>query len=428
MRPVLGMATVNLLGPLTAILISPLLARAMGPEGRGQYAALTTTVLVVGLVGTLGFQDGFSYMVAQRALSTRLAVSMAFRWLVPLAVISSTSCVVLAYTLFGTADTTKRWLVLMAPIAIAQVAYNLYLGLATGAADAKGLNRVKVAATLTRAIPTLLLCLLLPMTAPLAAGLLLLAPVPGTIWLARRLRKYDPEDRADEAPHRELFRCSLSCWPGVLASVSSARLDQLIGLPLIGAHQLGLYAVAVSLAEIPMVIGVAARSVLLGMRGDAKDAQLKVVRVTVNLVGLGSVLASVASWFLIPTVFGHDFAMAVLPTVTLLGATVVYTFSVCVTAILISLGEVRAQSRALVFGSVVGMASLVGLRSFGAEGAAIASLAGYSAACLLCCRLLLSRTGTRLSDWLFCTPRDITRVLEIVVRRERPKAFRRAVP
>jgi O-antigen/teichoic acid export membrane protein len=69
MKPLVKMAAGNVVGPVTALVVSPILARSLGVDGRGVYAALTMPILMLGIVGTFGVQDGLAYAIAQRGLS-----------------------------------------------------------------------------------------------------------------------------------------------------------------------------------------------------------------------------------------------------------------------------------------------------------------------------------------------------------------------
>jgi hypothetical protein len=225
------------------------------------------------------------------------------------------------------------------------------------------------------------------------AGLLFLASMlPAVVIGVVRLRTAPPGSSrpeavavagppAGEGPHiptRSLVRYALRCLPGVLAAISSARLDQIVGLPVIGARQLGYYAAAVSVAEIPMAIATAARTVLMGRPSTADPREATAVArlsVLASVVACG--LLAAASPVAVPWFFGSDFAPAVGPAAILCAATVLYTGVVLLSAALLVGGRAGASSASLVAGSAVGVALLFLLAPWGATGAAVASLGGY---------------------------------------------------
>jgi O-antigen/teichoic acid export membrane protein len=393
MKPLAKMAAGNVVGPLTAIVVSPVLARSLGVDGRGVYAALTMPILMLGIVGTLGVQDGLAYAIAQRGLSARHA----FRYLwsaLPMASASTMAAAgAIGFLLFRNepGGVLKSFLILTLALPL-QIAYNMAIGIATGSADVKGVNGARIAPTIVRAAVVVTLCLATTVSPLTAATVLILSASVGLAWILVRCRHGVPVEPGSVPafPRAAMLKFSMTAFPGVLASVSTARLDQIIGLPLIGARQLGLYAVAVSLAEFPMVFGAAARTALLGMRADSVmgvEGRQLIRRVT-GTVAVAAAVMGLATWRLVPAVFGRDFSGVVLPALILLGATIVYTVANCLSAALLALGNPSGQSRALLVGAAASVGSLIAMRSLGATGASVASAVGYLVTATMCFTLL----------------------------------------
>jgi O-antigen/teichoic acid export membrane protein len=421
MKPLVKMAAGNVVGPATAIVVSPVLARSLGVDGRGVYAALTMPILMLGIVGTFGVQDGLAYAVAQRGLSPRRA----FRYLwstLPLASAATmAAAAAIGFLLFHNepGGVLRSFLILTLALPL-QIAYNMAIGIATGSADVSGVNGARIAPTIVRAVVVVTLCLTITISALVAAAVLILSASIGLTWVLIGCRHRDaPEVDAELAfPRVAMVKFSVTAFPGVLAGVSTARLDQIIGLPLIGAKQLGLYAVAVSLAEFPMVFGTAARSALLGMRAEAiigTEGQQLIRRVT-GAVAVGAAVMGLATWRLVPIVFGREFSGVVIPALILLGATVIYTVANCLSAALLALGNPSGQSRALLIGAVVSVGSLVGLRSYGATGASIASAIGYVVTAGMCFTLLRQDHGFSLRSAILPTRADVSWGARSIVR------------
>ncbi|MDP9796203.1 O-antigen/teichoic acid export membrane protein/O-antigen ligase [Catenuloplanes nepalensis] len=380
-RKMASASMANLLIPLSGLLTSPFLSRELGPEGRGLYAAITLPIIVCGWLGTAGLQDALTYHLREGRLSRRAAATVSLVAAVPLGLLGV--ALLAAVGLFVFADDRGHYdqLLVLALFAPAHILANLLIGALTGESDILGVNLVKVVPALIRTVMVVIACLAFDLSA-FWAGLLFLASVLAglALGLARLLRAGPQEAARAEpgVPVRSLLAYSLMCLPGVLAGISTARLDQIIGLPVIGAKELGYYAVAVSVAEIPMVIGVAARTVLMG-RSSAADRRLAArparLATLASLVACASLAA--AAPLAVPWVFGGAFAPAVLPTVILCAATVLYTSVVIMGAVLLADGRPGRSSAALVAGAVVGVVLLLVLAPFGAVGAAVASLAGY---------------------------------------------------
>lgn len=381
-RKLVSASAANLLIPISGLLVGPILSRELGPSGRGLYAALTLPIVVCGWFGTYGLQDALTFHLRDGRLSRRAAARVSLVAVLPLGVLGIGLLALIGLFVFGGTGHYGQFLVL-ALLAPLHVLANLLMGGLTGASDIRGVNLAKVLPALVRTGLLVFACLAFDLSA-FWAGLLFVTSIgAGVVVGLIRLWRAPAGDGADAAwdgtiPSRSLVAYSLAALPGVLAAISSARLDQIIGLPVIGAEELGYYAVAVSVAEIPMVIATAARTVLMGRPStDDPRRATRVARLAVAAsVGACAFLAAIAA-VAVPWVFGAAFAPAVLPTVILCAGTTLYTSMVIFSAVLLANNRAGWSSAALVTGSVVSIALLFLLSSMGAVGAAVASLAGY---------------------------------------------------
>ncbi|MGC4807011.1 lipopolysaccharide biosynthesis protein [Micromonospora sp. DT233] len=394
----------NLLIPVSGLLVSPFLSRELGPEGRGLYAALTLPIVVCGWLGTYGLQDALAFHVRRRRLSRPDAARVSLLAAVPLGLVAVLLLAALGLLVFDRAGDQRQQFVALTLLAPLHLVGNLVIGALTGAGDIGGVNLMKVLPAALRTTLMVVACVAFDLSAFWAALLFLTSTASGVLVGLPRLRRRaapggpgaaadraergDPDGPADRAaaldpagpiPVRSLLRYSLACLPGVLAATASARLDQVVGLPLLGARELGFYAVAVSVAELPTVVATAARTVLLGGAADDDPASaLRVARVAVPAAALGCALLAASAGLLVPRFFGADFAPATLPTVILCAGTVVFTCGQVYSALLLAHDEAARSSAALVAGSLTGVLLLVVLAPRGAVGAALASLIGYA--------------------------------------------------
>ncbi|MEU8185553.1 oligosaccharide flippase family protein [Micromonospora sp. NPDC049047] len=378
----------NLLIPVSGLLVSPFLSRELGPEGRGLYAALTLPIVICGWLGTYGLQDALTFHVRQGRLSGRDAARVSLLAALPLGLVAVLLLGVLGLFVFDRSEVDRQQFLALALLAPLHIMANLAIGALTGAADLGGVNLMKVVPAALRTILLVIACVALDLSAFWAAALFLTATASGVLVGLPRLRRRPgpasvtrPADPAEPIPVRSMIRYALTCLPGVLAATSSARLDQVIGLPLLGARELGFYAVAVSVAELPTVVATAARTVLMGGAGsEDHDSVLRVARIAVPVTALGCTVLAASAGLLVPRFFGAAFAPATLPTVILCAATVVFTCVQIFSALLLVHDKAGRSSVALVVGSLTGVLLLVGLAPLGAVGAALASLVGYAVA------------------------------------------------
>jgi O-antigen/teichoic acid export membrane protein len=377
----------NLLVPLMALAVAPLLARELGVEGRGIYTALTAPVLLAGIIGTFGLQDGLSQFISRRGLSPRRALKTAAVAVLALSAFTAGIMAILGLFLFEDHGQRLEYTFVLTTIPLL-IGHNLMIGIATGSRDIRGLNGTKLIPAAVRAMAVVLLCVFTDMTPFTAALLLLVAPVLGIIWqtwriLAARQPASPTDAGAAVSPgsNGQLFKFSLAAFPGVLAAMLMTRADQVIGLPLLGAEQLGHYAIAVTVAELPMMVATAGRSYILGHE-RTKDTR-GVPRLAWALLAANGaiclVLMAVVPWG-IPWIFGDAFKGSVIPCIILLFGTVCYTAMSLGSAILLSEGRPHSQSIAYTASACVGIAMLYVLSNLGAVGAALASVLGYAVA------------------------------------------------
>ena len=109
-------------------------------------------------------------------------------------------------------------------------------------------------------------------------------------------------------------------WVGAVSGVLLSRLDQVLMTPLSDARELGLYAVAVNIGDVPLVFVAAAGAVLLAFDGRDRDDRRVAAAARCVLLVAGSCAVVLAGLLpvLLPFVFGPDFADAYWPAVILL--------------------------------------------------------------------------------------------------------------
>ncbi|WP_281896101.1 lipopolysaccharide biosynthesis protein [Micromonospora humidisoli] len=393
----------NLLVPVSGLIVSPFLSRELGPEGRGLFAALTLPIVVCGWLGTYGLQDALAFHVRQRRLSRRDAARVSMLAAVPLGLVAVLLLGVLGLFVFDRTAGERQQFMLLTLLAPVHLLTNLVIGALTGASDVGGVNLMKAVPAVLRTVLMVIACVAFDLSPFWSALLALTSTATGVLFGLPRLRRragpascVETEngtapvvppgparragavDRPGPIPVRSLVRYALVCLPGVLAATSSARLDQVVGLPLLGARELGFYAVAVSVAELPTVVATAARTILMGgADAEGVTSVLWVARMALPAAAFGCAVLAAGAGLLVPRFFGVAFAPAVLPTVILCAATVVYTCVQVFSALLLAHGEPARSSAALVAGSLTGVLLLVVLAPSGAVGAALASLVGY---------------------------------------------------
>ena len=245
-------------------------------------------------------------------------------------------------------------------------------------------------------------------------------------WRLEKLR-FDPQTAA-ERPHlgKDMALYGLRGWGGVFAYLVTYRLDQALLVVLVAPAQLGFYAVAVSLAELPQTAFMQMKNILFA-ESAARDSMLLIARacrllllITVVLALMGMIIAPIA----VPIMFGKDFEPAIRMSQILFAGTVPFLTDSIIAAGMLSLGLPGRRSIGSIIGAIVTVIGLLVLcPRYGAIGAAWTSLAAYSTAAVIGMFIFSRTTGIRMRDIVVPRREDIVWLmnrLSKLARRGRP--------
>lgn len=377
----------NSFAPLAAFATAPILAHALGVDGRGALAAATAPFLLATTAATLGIPEALTYTIARSPSVVRRASRNGMLVLLTTGLLA-VAAVLLAAPLLSAGDRGLAALMVLATVGLVPA---LCLGAARGVAA--GLHRWDLVAR-ERAVASLLRLAaiaglaaaghLTPLTATLTIAL---SPVlAGAAYLPLRRVVWDGDARdgpgpGAAAPARAagLLHYGSRVWVGSLSGVLLARMDQLLMAPLAGTFELGLYAVAVNVGEVPLVVNSAVRDVVFSAdAGDRSDGRLTTAaRLSSVAVAVSALVLAATLPLWVEVVFGAEFAPAVPVAWVLLAAVALGMPGSVAGAALSARGRPGLRSASLLVASVVNVALvLVLVPAHGALGAAAATLAG----------------------------------------------------
>jgi O-antigen/teichoic acid export membrane protein len=218
---------------------------------------------------------------------------------------------------------------------------------------------------------------------------------------------------------RASLRLGFPAWVGSLAMFFNYRLDQFLLGVISSAAQLGVYSVAVNVSEVLLYAGNAAAvavtpAVARSVPAVGAAMALRVTRGLAAVTVAATVVAIAVGPFVIPTVYGNRYRDALTPYVILAAGSVGWTISVILSGALLGARASRLSS----FGSVAALGvSLVLdvalIPTYGATGAAIATTAGFAAAGATAGFAFLRRSGAPISE-LIPGPDDVRTLAGLV--------------
>lgn len=307
---------------------SVLLARTLGPEGRGLLLALTFWPILLAAVLNLSFNEAMSYRTARNVGTDREQVVAATGLWAVLLLAALAVPVIFGLLHLVVQDEYRPYFreitLFMAIFVPLTYLHLLFMAKLQGRGQMMRVNLLRVTQPLFYLIFLLgsygltdfgvlpvMAAMLSAQAVSVLTGALLAGPGVG---------------RPDRDMLRELGHSGWTFHKANLLLFASAELDKIIVLALLSTTEIGLYAVAVSMSTIGYSVVEQSLGLIL-MRemaaADGRDGQrqvfIRTMRTAVAVLVLVNGLAAALAVFWVPLLFGADFSDAVLPTMLLLG-------------------------------------------------------------------------------------------------------------
>jgi O-antigen/teichoic acid export membrane protein len=363
-----------------------LLARFLGPAGRGELAAILLWPSVLAAVGSLGVSEAVTYETARGSSPVKSVVGSSFA----IAAVQSFVLAVIGTFLVALVHRGDEPRIIRSSLLyLAFIPLNLLTLYA--AAVLNGLRqffafhalRLMVIAVTAGGIVAVATNETLTVEAAVAIYLVANVFTAATtiVVLARRGVL---SITCSQATVRRLLGFGIRTHTASLASMVNERLDQLVISIFLAPAKLGLYVIAVTMTSATMIIGQAAAGVVLPVVASLEDPTARIATATryVRWVLIGAVCIAipvlVSTPALIRILFGEEFVGAVLVTRVLLIASIFFSVNRVIAAVLNAVGRPLdagiAESLSLVV-TVAGLTLL--LPRLELLGAGVTSLVAY---------------------------------------------------
>jgi O-antigen/teichoic acid export membrane protein len=370
-----------------ALVTGPITARVLGPSGRGELTAAVVYSTYLAIILSLGLPTAVGYALATGRSGAGALLASVLRYagllVVPSVVTGMYAGLALSrFTTVGRVGVAV--LIGLTPVAVVGLCIEAMI---RARGELGVLTRTRFLALGFPAVAVVLLWLTgtLSVLSMTVTTVTLLALVVTYTWSRLQASPRDAE------PLRPLLRYGFRSAPGMMATAVSARLDQALIAPILGATALGLYSVAVTVSALPLALAWAVSTRAFAEVGTAsEDDKLLVASKYIRMALLLSIPATlgvaVASPVVMPLLYGAAFKSSLVPTLLLLPSTVALSFLGPAELCMSALGRPGRASAAEGAGTAVGVvALLVLLKPLGIRGAALATSLdfGVSAAVLI---------------------------------------------
>jgi O-antigen/teichoic acid export membrane protein len=406
-----GLTVVNLLVTLLGFVTGPLQARALGPTGRGELAAVMVVVTLTPWLLNLGM-NGF----VAREMSGSTDRGALFGTVIVLSLVSTLAGWAWAFPVAKVVSHGHQAVEVMVLFGFALLPFSLVGNVLSGAfwgdRNWRSLSVVRLLAPGLVVVGFLVLLAIHRFTVAsaasvtLGAGVISLAPL---VPMLRRTRGW----RFDPVLASRALKFGARAWLGTVANLGNLRLDQLLMAGLVPAAELGLYTVAVTMTSFTAVVTQALNLVVLPLvAGGDRTSVRRILRITLFGTALASVMLALVAPWIVPFLFGHAFGASVrLVQVLLIGTVLLAGNGVLNSALA---GDGHPGDTALAEGVGLGLtipALIVVLPSWGAMGAAVISDLSYGLVFVILLICAHRRLGGRLHQYLVPTAADLSELL-----------------
>lgn len=390
------------------LITGPLQARSLGPNGRGELAAITAVSLFLPIIAGFGLEAFVTRETARGTPPAEVVGTIGLTTLV-VGIVLAPAGFPLSALLAGRHHIVHIFILiqfLMLPFfLLAQVVYYLLVGLERWTA----ITAFRLIPAVGAASVIVILFVFNSMTVSAVAIVTLSTSVIAVLPGLPAVRSIG---RLQVRPSllRNAIPFGLQTWLGTLAVLTNGRLDQLLMIGLVAPRQLGLYAVAVTASSLSTQVSYSLSSPLLS-RVAAGERQLvaRSLRITLSFVIAVNVLLALIIPFVLPLLFGSRFDDAVPMALILLAAAV----PLCATSVLSS--AMVADGHPKIPATAEGLTLLITipgllllLPSMGGVGAALVSFIAYSANATFQLRAARANFGDSIRDFILPGRSDAT--------------------
>lgn len=425
-RDYIASAISQAVGLTTAALSLVLVARWLGPEGRGQYALLTGGAQVLALLGLAGFRTGAIYM-GSRGLVGFQTLCRAAEWISLLSGAFVMAAAVVAAAVFPRLVGGASWPACLAAfLTIPQLLAAHALGAVL--LSQQRLVRFNVTLIVQQIVWLTGLVVVLSFW-PSPAPALFAWMISHTLWVAliRRGLGLPLVPTFAHMPEAQAFKRVLSFGlqsaVGQVVQLLTYRISLFVISLHLDAHAVGIYSIATVVAEALWQVAASVANVNLPKVSATLDSSLltrgvgisyRLAVTTIFLVAVGVALC--APW-LVRWCFGSEYLEVVSPLRLLLPGTAMFSITLLLSSDLVARGYPRLSSAVALVTLVLSTTLYIVLvPRWGLLGAALAGTVAYTLSTVVMMIVHFRTTRIPTTRFLFLSPGDLRLLYTFLVR------------
>lgn len=388
---------------LVSMATTVLIARQLGPSGRGEYAVAITISAIGVQIANLGIHTSSSWAVAR---NRRLLGPLLANGLILAATLGTATALIAAALLLALPLTPllPPALLLIALLGIPfGVAYLVGQNLLLGIQHIRAYNFLELANRISGFAGIFLLSAVGVLTATWATASSLIALVTVTVAGAVYLRrKADHPARAQLGLARDFGAYGFRVYVAALLTFLVLRLDLLLVERMLGTSAAGQYSIAVSIAEVVTLPAIVAATILfprlsaISEESDRRSLTSRYAWWAALATGALGVVAALSAEPIIAFLFGPSFLPAVTPLTWLIPGAVGFAAYSVLMSYFYSIGTPALTILFPALGLLVNVSmNLALIPAYGLVGTAVASSCSYGCMLLLASAWFALRRTTR---------------------------------
>lgn len=361
-----------------ALVTSPILAQTLGVEDRGRLASGQAYVLLLTAVTSLGLPETLTFFGRKQIDQHRRAQLLAWTSIV---LVGSLCTAWLLFEFSGPLSRSDKELASALRLAAWALPPSVALGALRGQAAAREQWSIiaieRITGSLFRLAAIVLLAAADTLTLQTAVLAALYVPLTSAISYCALLGKSHGRLSRRPAERVSPYGFGLKVWVGALAGLVIMRADQVLLGPLAGPEQLGLYVVAVTVGEVPLLLTASFRDVLFARAAGDFDSRVIERAARLAFVTTTTVCVSIAIFapVAVPLLFGNEFSEAVEIIFVLLVSVAFGAPGSVAGAALFAIGRPDLRAASLCCAAIVNLGLVASFApSLGAMGAAVSML------------------------------------------------------
>jgi O-antigen/teichoic acid export membrane protein len=377
------MATVA--GPVLSFAAAPLLAEALGRDGRGTLAAVMSAFLIFRYLSTLGGQEAALAAVHWTDMGVGGTTRAVTRWIGPSSVAFSAVAWIAAPLMFrldSDAITIFRGLLLVIPLAA--ISDGLRFALTADQRSRPVVAHI-LAPHVVRLVGAIAMVTFAIDSVATGAWISVAGSIVGFTAVVAASVPLSRGVTIERSVERRFRRFAWDLAPGQAARLGNRRLDQLLLGSVAGSGELGLYAVAVALAEVADLFTRTIRQLAIRSSNDPDGPDVEhYFRLGVVLLVPSIVLLALTIPLALSLLFPPSFGDALWPAEILLLAGLANYIRDVLGVFLVTGDFARTESSLQIVTLAVAVAAVLLLGwQFGAIGASVATLLAYTTSAAL---------------------------------------------